>query len=62
MPMTHALEGIRDAFAGASLSAISDDLMQELLVGSTYGAIGFGLFRILEGYIRRTGAYELSEA
>jgi ABC-2 type transport system permease protein len=61
MPMTHALEGIREAFAGASLTGISDHLALELLVGSGYAVIGFGLFRLLEQYARRTGAYELSE-
>jgi ABC-type polysaccharide/polyol phosphate export permease len=61
MPMTHALEGIREGFSGASLVAFSEELALELLVGSIYAVIGFVLFRLLEGYIRSSGAYELSE-
>jgi ABC-2 type transport system permease protein len=61
MPMTHALEAIRGAFAGSSFAAISESLALELAVGLGYATTGYWLFRLLEHYVRRTGAYEASE-
>jgi ABC-2 type transport system permease protein len=58
LPVAHGLEGIRDAFAGASLGSVSGDLGLELLVGLGYAAAGFLTFRIVEAYARRSGAYE----
>ena len=61
MPMTHALEGVREAFAGASVSAVSDNLLLELAVGACYAVAGYLLFRYIEKYARRSGAYDASE-
>jgi ABC-2 type transport system permease protein len=61
MPMTHALQGIREAFDGASLGAMSDHLMLELLVGACYAIFGYMLFRVIERYARSSGAYDASE-
>jgi ABC-2 type transport system permease protein len=61
MPVSHALEGIREAFAGASLSVIADSLGLELLVGACYAVTGYVLFRVLEKYARRSGAYDMAE-
>jgi ABC-2 type transport system permease protein len=60
LPMTHALEGIRRAFAGASLPAIQNQLALELLVGLGYGVVGYVLFRLVEVHARRSGAYEMT--
>jgi hypothetical protein len=40
----------------------ADYLALELLVGACYATVGYGLFRVMEQYIRRSGAYELQEA
>jgi ABC-2 type transport system permease protein len=61
MPMTHALEGIRAAFDGASLSEMGDDLLLELLVGACYAVTGYLLFRAIEKYAQRSGAYDTGE-
>jgi ABC-2 type transport system permease protein len=58
IPVAHGLEGVREAFAGASLGAISGYLALELLVGLCYGTAGFLLFRALELHAS-TGAYEM---
>ncbi len=59
LPVTHALAALRDAYAGASLRAVSGDLALEALVGAIYVVIGYGLFRAVEAYARRTGAYDV---
>jgi ABC-type polysaccharide/polyol phosphate export permease len=59
MPMTHALDGIREAFAGDGLAAMGNDLGLELLVGGCYAVVGYVAFRWLETYARRTGSYEM---
>jgi ABC-2 type transport system permease protein len=61
LPVSHALQGIREAFAGASLADVSDHLALELLVGGAYAVIGYSLFRVVEKYARRTGAYDMTE-
>jgi ABC-type polysaccharide/polyol phosphate export permease len=61
MPMSHALEGIREAFDGAPLSAMGDQLLLELLVGVCYATVGYALFRVIERYARRSGAYDTGE-
>jgi ABC-type polysaccharide/polyol phosphate export permease len=59
MPVTHALEALRDSYAGASLSAVSGDLALEALIGIAYLIFGYGLFRTVEAYARRSGAYDI---
>jgi ABC-2 type transport system permease protein len=60
LPVTHGLEALREAYAGASFSAISDSLLIEAAVGLSYGVLGYFFFRFVELYARRTGAYELT--
>ncbi len=60
LPITHGLEAVRAAFDGASLSAVSDDLLLEAAVGIAYAVAGYVLFRTFETYARRSGAYELT--
>jgi ABC-2 type transport system permease protein len=59
LPVTHALEALRDAYAGAALSAVSSDLAIEAAIGVTYAILGYGMFRLIEAYARRSGAYDL---
>ena len=61
MPVTHALEGIREAFDGAALSEMGDHLLLELLVGAGYAVAGYSLFRVIEKYARSSGAYDAGE-
>ena len=60
LPITHGLEAARAAFDGASLSGVSGDLLLEAAVGAGYAVVGYALFRVSEGYARRTGAYEMT--
>jgi ABC-2 type transport system permease protein len=60
LPVTHGLIALRQAFAGAPISAIGDDLALEALIGLSYGLAGYVLFRAVELYARHTGAYELT--
>jgi ABC-2 type transport system permease protein len=57
LPVTHALEALREAYAGASLGAVSTGLALEALVGLTYAVLGYALFRAVEAHARRSGAY-----
>jgi ABC-type polysaccharide/polyol phosphate export permease len=57
MPVTHALEGLRAAYAGAGIGAISGNLALEALVGLAYAVAGYAAFRAVEVYARRSGAY-----
>jgi hypothetical protein len=50
---------LREAYAGASLGAVSGDLALEALVGVTYVVIGYGLFRAVEALARRGGSYDV---
>jgi ABC-type polysaccharide/polyol phosphate export permease len=60
LPVTHGLEGLRAAFAGADIATIRDELMLEALIGVAYAAAGYGLYRLVEAYARRSGAYEMT--
>jgi hypothetical protein len=57
MPVTHALEGLRSAYAGAGIGAIGADLALEAEVGAAYATLGYVLFRAVEIHARRSGAY-----
>ncbi len=57
LPVTHALEGLREAYAGAGIGAISGNLTLEALVGLAYVILGYALLRTVEAYARRSGAY-----
>ena len=58
LPVTHGLQALRDAYAGASFATVSDNLMLEAVVGLAYLSAGYVGFRLVEVYARRTGAYE----
>jgi len=58
LPMTHGLQALRDAYAGASLHGVRDDLLIEAAIGVAYLVAGYAGFRLVESYARRTGAYE----
>ena len=60
LPVTHALEALRRAFDGASLGAVSGDLALEALIGLAYVVFGYFLFRAVEAYARRSGAYDVA--
>ncbi len=57
LPVTHALGGLREAYAGAGLGAIASSLALEALVAIGYAVLGYVLFRAVEAHARRTGAY-----
>jgi ABC-2 type transport system permease protein len=60
LPVTHGLQALRGAFAGAAMGEIGDELAAEALIGVAYGVAGYFLFRAVEAYARRTGAYEMT--
>jgi ABC-2 type transport system permease protein len=60
LPVTHGLQALREAFTGAGLGHITDQLAIEAALGLVYAALGYGLFRLVESYARRTGAYDLA--
>ena len=61
LPLTHGLVAFREGFSGASMSSAARSLFSELAVGAGYAIAGYFLFRILEAYAKRTGAYEASD-
>jgi ABC-2 type transport system permease protein len=58
MPVTHALEGTRKAYEGSSLGSIAGDIGLEALVALGYVVVGYVMFRVIETFQRRTGAYD----
>jgi ABC-2 type transport system permease protein len=58
MPVTHALEGTRKAYEGSGLGSISGEIGLEALVALGYACLGYVMFRVIETYQRRTGAYD----
>ena len=58
LPVSHALDGMRQAYDGAGFSSIGGELAAEALVAVVYAVVGYALFRAVEVYARRTGAYE----
>jgi hypothetical protein len=51
---------LRDAYEGADLSAVSENLLIEAVVGVSYLTLGYVGFRVVEVYARSTGAYEMT--
>jgi hypothetical protein len=51
---------VRKAFAGAEWAAVRGDIGAELIVCLAYTVAGYLLFRLVELYARRSGAYELA--
>ena len=58
LPITHGLLAFRAAFHGASLSSVGDELLLEALIGITYGACGYLVFKGVEGWIKRHASLE----
>jgi ABC-2 type transport system permease protein len=58
LPVTHALEALRQAFGGAALSTLLTDLAWETAVGLAYLSGGYLLSRRVEAHARRSGAYD----
>jgi ABC-2 type transport system permease protein len=59
LPLTHGIEAARELATGASLGDVSDLVVAEVVIGATYAAIAFALFRLLELRARREGSLEL---
>jgi len=55
LPLTHGLVAFRQAFEGASIMAVSNDLSLELLVGFVYAIAGLLLYRLMEREAKRRG-------
>ncbi len=60
LPLTHGVEALRQAFAGASIADVGDELIREGLVALAYGVVSYVAFRLLERHARRSGALELT--
>jgi len=60
LPLTNGLQGIRDAFAGASLVDVAPNLGLELAVAAAYGVVGFAWFLWVEARGRRTGEFDVA--
>lgn len=55
LPVTHGLEGLREAFAGGPASAYWPGLGREAILGLAYGVLGLALFRLAEVQAKRRG-------
>ncbi len=60
LPLTHGLSAFRDAWAGSSVGDVLPDLWREWVVACAYAIAGYLLFRLLEVWVRRQGAFERS--
>ena len=52
-PLTHGIEAARDVAGGATLGEVSDLVWTEAVIGATYAAVAFVLFRVFEAEGRR---------
>ena len=59
LPVTHGIAAARELASGSSLGDVSDSILAEAGLGAMYGALAFGLFRLLELRARREGSLEL---
>lgn len=55
LPVTHGLDGLREAFAGGPISGYWPDLAREAILGLGYGVVGLLLFRLAEVQAKRRG-------
>jgi ABC-2 type transport system permease protein len=60
LPLTHGIEAARAVVDGASLSDVSTLVRTEALVGLSYAALAYALFRFFERQGRRSAALETS--
>src|SRR5579863_2524502 len=58
IPLTRSVTAARQAIDGASLAAISPDILGDLGIGAAYLLLGFALLRRMEFAARRAGALE----
>jgi len=58
LPLTHGIEAARAVVDGASLSDVSTLVWTEALVGLSYAALAYALFRFFERQGRRSAALE----
>jgi ABC-2 type transport system permease protein len=58
MPLTHGIEAAREIANGAPLSDVSGLLVTEALIGLTYAAAAYCLFRVFEAEGRRRASLE----
>ncbi len=59
LPLTHGAEALRQAFAGASITEVGDQLWREGAMTLGYGAAGYAAFVFLERHARHSGDLEL---
>lgn len=59
LPLTHAIEAVRELVAGAPFADVSDLLLTELAIGIAYAVVGLALLRIFELQSRRTASLEV---
>src|SRR4029077_3915279 len=59
IPLTHAIEGARDAADGASWSAVSGLLLTELGIGVVYTAVGIWMLHGFETTARKRATIDL---
>ncbi len=60
LPLTHGIEAARRLADGASLGAAGGLIGVEALVGAAYGALGYGLLRLMEWQSRRLATLEIA--
>lgn len=58
LPLTRGVQAARAAVVGAGIGQVGGLLAGELVVGALYAALGYALFRFLEGWARRGGLTE----
>jgi ABC-2 type transport system permease protein len=58
MPLTHGIEAARQVVAGETLGDVSGLVATEALIGATYAAMAYGLFRFFEYEGRRRASLE----
>lgn len=59
IPLTHGIRAARLVAAGTPFSALSDTLLQMLLLGLFFGLVGYVLFMYFERAVKRRGTLEL---
>jgi hypothetical protein len=58
LPLTRGVLAARGAVTGAGIGQVAGLLAGEIVVGAIYAALGYALFRLLEGWARRGGLQE----
>ncbi len=58
MPLTHGIMAAREVAAGAGLASVGSLVRAELLIGTIYGTVAFGLFRFFEIETRKRATLE----